>query len=522
LTPRFLQELYHQDHGFSKLTTILFLEKTTPDGLKIYLRQVPFGSKVVIIEGNPLIFSNLFRASIESTKCSIVLADKNSENPEQEDQKVSLPNKQIIMRYFALRNFLRKHSSDRKRPRVCIQLLKPESKRLFYSIYDPPDKDQVICVDELKMLLLSKNSICPGIITIISTLITSEKPVLTNRDDLIEDCKWLKEYFHGLQNEIYRVPLVAKSFAGLTFSFVSQQLYKNFGLTLFALEIRKDDQTQVHLNPAEYTLEDKPTYGYVIATSLPNPLFFNDMEFPNVERNTADQSIQQNNREEIQYMLEQKFSVFKGSTRVNSSSFFTSKVNSLETVTLNRKNDMKIDGHIVICGIVPDMRLLILPLRNRSLKRIIPIIIIYNDIIPVKIWQDINTFPKVYVVHGNPMEHNDLNACYISKAIACIILNSGKESDRSSFMNDADTIRIYQNVKHLNSNIKIATEIASLSSLNFLSINKTNMNQKFGFHSTEPFASGEIYMNSLLDTLICQVAFSLTTRPSTTRMSAVF
>ena len=72
-------------------------------------------------------------------------------------------------------------------------------------------------------------------------------------------------------------------------------------------------------------------------------------------------------------------------------------------------------------------------------------------------------------------------------------------------MNDADTILAYQNVKQLNPSIKIATEIASLSSINFLSVNKTNVNQKYGFHSTEPFACGEIYMSSLLDTLICQV-----------------
>jgi len=88
LTPRFLQELYHQDHGFSKLTTILFSEKSPSDSLKIYLRQIYFGQRVVILEGNPLVFSNLFRASVESNKCSIILADKETQNPTEEDQKV--------------------------------------------------------------------------------------------------------------------------------------------------------------------------------------------------------------------------------------------------------------------------------------------------------------------------------------------------------------------------------------------------------------------------------------------------
>lgn len=130
------------------------------------------------------------------------------------------------MRYFALKNFLGKYS--KKRRRVCIQLLKPESKRLFYSVHDPHYLDQVICIDELKMLLLSKNSICPGVITIISTLITSEKPNLYSGkeggDGIAEDCKWLRDYCAGLQNEMYRVPLLPKTFAGLCFSFIAQQV----------------------------------------------------------------------------------------------------------------------------------------------------------------------------------------------------------------------------------------------------------------------------------------------------------
>jgi len=224
---------------------------------------------------------------------------------------------------------------------------------------------------------------------------------------------------------------------------------------------------------------------------------------------TIDHAFLQKSKDEIQYVLEQKFSAIKGSNKINPYSFFISKVNSLETMTLNRKNDLKIEDHIVICGIVTDMRLLILPLRNRNLKKIIPIIIIHNETIPVKVWQDINIFPKIYVFTGSPTEPADLSACYISKASACIILNSSKDSDKNSFMNDADTIHIYQNVKYLNPTIKVSTEIASFSSLSFLSVNKaSNFNQKYGFRSTEPFACGEIYMSSFLDTLICQAFYN--------------
>jgi hypothetical protein len=171
----------------------------------------------MLLEGNPLEFNSMIRASIDSAKCSIILADKNVDDPFKEDQK-------IIMRYFALKNFLKRYSDINYR--VCVQLLKPESKQHFFSIHSPSSVDQFICIDELKLLLLAKNSVCPGIITIISTIITSEKPALTAKDylDLPDHSRWLKEYFGGMQNEIYRIPLSQKIFAGLSFSFVSQQV----------------------------------------------------------------------------------------------------------------------------------------------------------------------------------------------------------------------------------------------------------------------------------------------------------
>lgn len=104
--------------------------------------------------------------------------------------------------------------------------------------------------------------------------------------------------------------------------------------------------------------------------------------------------------------------------------------------------------------------------------------ILHQDIIPVKIWQEINIYPKIYVVQGSPLKVADLQACTIGKAAACIILNSSKEGDKNSFMNDADTILIYKIIKSLKPDILISTEIASFSSLNFLNISKNNLSQR--------------------------------------------
>ena len=59
--------------------------------------------------------------------------------------------------------------------RICLQIAKPEHKDLYYSGLSKTQKiDQVLCIEELKLQLLAKSSVCPGIITIIWSLITSD------------------------------------------------------------------------------------------------------------------------------------------------------------------------------------------------------------------------------------------------------------------------------------------------------------------------------------------------------------
>lgn len=59
--------------------------------------------------------------------------------------------------------------------RICLQIAKPEHKDLYYSgLQRFALEDQVLCIEELKLQLLAKSSVCPGIITIIWSLITSD------------------------------------------------------------------------------------------------------------------------------------------------------------------------------------------------------------------------------------------------------------------------------------------------------------------------------------------------------------
>lgn len=79
--------------------------------------------------------------------------------------------------------------------RVVLQINKPENKELYYSGQERArPEDQIMCVQELKLQLLAKSAIVPGLITIIWSLITSNS---TGMPDVEECSEELIEYVNN-------------------------------------------------------------------------------------------------------------------------------------------------------------------------------------------------------------------------------------------------------------------------------------------------------------------------------------
>ena len=62
--------------------------------------------------------------------------------------------------------------------------------------------DQLIIVEEIKMNLLAKSCFAPGLIALISNLISS----MSEPDEEFEET-WLQEYTNGTGFEIYRIKI---------------------------------------------------------------------------------------------------------------------------------------------------------------------------------------------------------------------------------------------------------------------------------------------------------------------------
>ena len=85
-----------------------------------------------------------------------------------------------------------------------MQLLRTEGKTHYFLSVRSLNQDQVICIEELKMSMLAKSCLCPGLITVICNLITSsgEPP---EKEEL--QAEWLYEYWKGQGFEIYKTQL---------------------------------------------------------------------------------------------------------------------------------------------------------------------------------------------------------------------------------------------------------------------------------------------------------------------------
>jgi hypothetical protein len=143
----FLDECYHEDHGQQDITVII-MRNASPSKEMIDIIK-PHTGRVLYLEGNPLNHKHLKRAQADSAICCVVLSNKFCKDPVMEDYS-------NILQSFCVKQYA-KAKRDREL-RICLQLVKPEHKDLYYSGLQSNIRiDQVICVEELKLQLLAKS-----------------------------------------------------------------------------------------------------------------------------------------------------------------------------------------------------------------------------------------------------------------------------------------------------------------------------------------------------------------------------
>lgn len=185
----------------------------------------------------------------------------------------------------------------------------------------------------------------------------------------------------------------------------------------------------------------------------------------------------------------------------------------MQTEVLIKDKKIKLQNHIVVCGLHSSIYHFILPLRAKYLKSYQQDIVIISNYIDADIWEGIASFPRVFLVEGSPISTDILKQAYIHKADKAVIMGydpsfsneAGQKKEINDQMIDARTIFIHKVIKKLNPSLQIFSEISFQSNIDFI-LPKTRAQENFNFSSL--FAAGEVYIASTIDTLTAQAFYN--------------
>ena len=464
-----LQELYHEDHANIDFDTVILQIKPNEEMLKIFQRKT-YCNNVFYLVGNVSNHEDLNRARTDNSICVIILANKLTTNHRQEDFN-------NIMKAFSILKYSNMVCGEPK-TRVCIQLILPETKEIYYNSLLQKNKyeqgPQIICLEEIKLQLLGKSCLCQGINNIIALLTTSKKPSIKEIREIPYFQEWMKEYLEGLENEIYCIKIKCEYLHNLTFNDLVKIIYELTDFIVIGTDvIHQELKPFVCLNPFHYNFSPFDHLIYLIASRQPNEAEINDLLEKYLENQKK--GIIENNIEMVKIKrskksywanLNRSFKYEDNSDENNSNintyldnnnelintdfniSFQEKNINinisSKEQEILTTSNyhtfissirprareeseffnyDILIN-HIIICGMSQNIKHLILPLRTRDKLKYYPILIIdKEEHIPYEIWSEIHYFPDIYYMQGDPIKNEDLIKGRINKSQAVVILS---------------------------------------------------------------------------------------------------
>lgn len=517
----FCQELFHIDHGLEERNAVIIQQILPSQEMKIFLHSGKYEVSLKYLQGNPIFEKDLERSDLIKSSACVIMTDKYTIEPHSVDHK------NILLSLY-IKKYLMNNNTNKQ---LFIQLIKPENKIHYQQgilslMPNCLDNDQIIIIEEIKMNLLSKSCLIPGIITMISNLVISAGEIEIDNDDTAE---WEKEYADGRGHEIYRTPL-NDYLKDMSFTQISSIIYKAFNAIVFALEIQVEEQTIIRLNPGNFYIDkivgdrdDIKIFLYIICSDRECAEKIENYgssigktekvkKGKNLSKFEQTFKLNRNDIRQLEEEMDQNNDLIE-----DEDDYFIEKqlvYNNVDVKKDTIRNSDKITNHIVVCGTHPSLYYFILPLRAKYLgednqKKIV----ILSPDIKKELWDSISRFKDITIINGSPLNTYDLlraNIEYAEKAVILECDNIVKDNLLKNEMSDSETIFVYKAIKKCNKNIQIMTELIYASNIEFLlpSSELPDFRNNKTFETTSLFASGEVYISSIIDTLTCQAYYN--------------
>jgi voltage-gated potassium channel Kch len=204
----FFNQLFHEDHKNYDLTVVIL--SPDPPSLELLLLIKSNRYDVQYLQGTPFSEIDLKRAKAETASAVFLLANKFSHNVDEEDARTILINlniKQYIASSFSLTKSLDSFQANlssvqnyRHVNLFCLQLNRSENRRHLYDddFIEMMNHDLIICFNEIKLGIMAKSVIQPGVASFLLNLITSfSEEDLYNASLLVEESDLLETTLSG-------------------------------------------------------------------------------------------------------------------------------------------------------------------------------------------------------------------------------------------------------------------------------------------------------------------------------------
>lgn len=229
------RELYHPDrmletgvvNSLTDLPCVIVGPEEPNEGIINLLDHPMLQGRVKYIKGSVMSDADLCRIGADVARACFVLVSKSSVDSDKTDQDT-------VLRLLAVRNY----NPDLEIYAQIVSLVHCE-------YISEADADHVLCLDQIKLNLMAKSTLCPGLVTLISNLFQSSGISSSQQE---RQLGWEREYMEGLSLEIYATTL-PPTFYGLTFSQACDLLYRISSGEIILLGVY-DRGKQAHMTPA--------------------------------------------------------------------------------------------------------------------------------------------------------------------------------------------------------------------------------------------------------------------------------
>ena len=322
----FCKEFFNISQGNIFKHIVILVNKPPDKATELFLNQNDNSKFIIYLQGDPMNDDDLLRCDILHAKSCVIFTNKNSIDPYSRDHQSLLLaicvkkfyyNVSLENYYYEYKvkddSFSRQHSIKKINSllknnnfRIFLQLNRPESCNYYYSTLQSSYRknmlnDRLIVIESLKMNLLSKSCMTPGIISLISNLCISRS---IDKDFFKNDTEWIREYSEGQQYEIIKI-YIEDELLNFSFQKLALEIYTQFQSILIAFEVNYKGGTFIKLNP-----QGNSTLKEIIDSAFG----LSDKDKSNIENFVADEASVSFLGEEKQNYME---SEFENTNRIN-------------------------------------------------------------------------------------------------------------------------------------------------------------------------------------------------------------